>query len=398
MADEESFLNSFESLAVASEWKPVEEPRPINVPIFSSSTFKLSSVAHAEELASGKAGWLYSRWINPTTDAASQALNSLEGGHGTLLFSSGMAAISTALFAVLKSGDHVVAPKMVYSGTLSLLKNILTRFGVECTFVDGSDISKYREAVKSNTKVLYCETPCNPTMILTDLEEFGKLGQSLGIVTMVDSTFASPFNQKPIKHGIDVVIHSCTKYLGGHSDITAGSLTLSSQQLLYKCYELQKFFGGCLSPFDAFLLHRGLKTLHVRMERHNQNAMEVAKFLEAHPKIEQVYYPGLPSHPHYDIAKKQMTGFSGMLSFEVRGGKQEASRLVENVKLIQLAVSLGGVQSLIEVASGMSHCDKYISAAERLEGGLKESLIRFSVGLENVEDLKKDLEQAFEKV
>ncbi|KAJ7376647.1 hypothetical protein OS493_033529 [Desmophyllum pertusum] len=353
MADEKSFLSSFESLAVASEWNPAEPPHPINVPIFSSSTFQLSSVAHAEELAGGKGGWLYSRWINPTTDAAAQALNSLEGGHGTLLFSSGMAAISTALFAVLKSGDHVVAPKMVYSGTLSLLQNILTRFGVECTFVDGSDISKYREAVKPNTKVLYCETPCNPTMTLTDLVEFGKLGKSLGIITMVDSTFASPFNQKPIKQGIDVIIHSCTKYLGGHSDITAGSLTLSSQQLFYECYELQKFFGGCLSPFDAFLLHRGMKTLHVRMERHNQNALEIAKFLEVHPK-------DYLSHPHHDIAKKQMTGFSGM---------------PVNLKLISLQCPLGGVQSLIEVASAMTHPDKYISAAEKLEAGLKESLI-----------------------
>lgn len=214
---------------------------------------------------------------------------------------------------------------------------------------------------------------------------------------MVDSTFASPFNQTPIKQGIDVVIHSCTKYLGGHSDITAGSLTLSSQELLYQCYELQKFFGGCLSPFDAFLLHRGLKTLHVRMERHNQNAMEIAKFLEAHPKVERVYYPGLPSHPQHDIAKKQMTGFSGMVSFEVKGGRQEATKFVESLKMIQLAVSLGGVKSLIEVASGMTHPDKYMSSAERLEGGLGEALIRFSVGLENVEDLKKDLQQALEK-
>lgn len=397
MADEQSLLNSFESLAVESEWKLAEEPNPINVPIFSSSTFRLSSVAHGEAVASGEPGWIYSRWINPTVDAARQTLNSLEGGHGTLLFSSGMAAISTALFAVLKSGDHVVAPKMVYCGTFGTLKYVLKRFGVEYTFVDGSDISEYRKAVKPNTKVLYCETPCNPTNILTDLEEFAKLGKSLGIITMVDSTFASPFNQTPIKQGIDVVIHSCTKYLGGHSDITAGSLTLSSQELLYQCYELQKFFGGCLSPFDAFLLHRGLKTLHVRMERHNQNAMEIAKFLEAHPKVERVYYPGLPSHPQHDVAKKQMTGFSGMVSFEVKGGRQEATKFVESLKMIQLAVSLGGVKSLIEVASGMTHPDKYMSSAERLEGGLGEALIRFSVGLENVEDLKKDLQQALEK-
>lgn len=329
MAYENSLLESFDSLAVGSNWIKPEEPDPINVPIFASSTFKTSSVDHAEELALGKSGWVYSRWINPTVDAAAQTLNNLEGGQGTLLFSSGMAAITTALFSTLNSGDHVVGPKMVYSGTLALFRNHLPRFGVECTLVDGFDVSSYRKAVKPNTKVLYCETPCNPTMTLTDLEEFGKLGKELGIITMCDSTFASSFNQKPIQKGIDVVIHSCTKYLGGHSDITAGSLTLSSQELHHKCYELQKFFGGCMSPFDAFLLHRGLKTLHVRMERHNQNAMEVAKFLESHPKIERVYYPGLPSHPHHEIAKKQMTGFSGMLSFEVRGGRAEATRLVE---------------------------------------------------------------------
>ncbi|XP_027053503.1 uncharacterized protein LOC113680666 [Pocillopora damicornis] len=398
MANENSLLESFESLAVGSDWKKPEEPDPINVPIFASSTFKTSSVDHAEELALGKSGWVYSRWINPTVDAAAQTLNNLEGGQGTLLFSSGMAAITNVLFATLSSGDHVVGPRMVYSGTLALFRNHLPRFGVECTLVDGFDVSSYRKAVKPNTKVLYCETPCNPTMTLTDLEEFGKLGKELGIITMCDSTFASSFNQKPIQHGIDVVIHSCTKYLGGHSDITAGSLTLSSQELHHKCYELQKFFGGCMSPFDAFLLHRGLKTLHVRMERHNQNAMEVAKFLEGHPKIERVYYPGLPSHPHHEIAKKQMTGFSGMLSFEVKGGRAEATRLVENLKLVKLAVSLGGVQSLIEIATAMTHPKKYVSVEERKETGLKESLIRFSVGLENAEDLKKDLEHALEKV
>ncbi|XP_068721471.1 cystathionine gamma-lyase-like [Montipora capricornis] len=189
-----------------------------------------------------------------------------------------------------------------------------------------------------------------------------------------------------------------TKYIGGHSDITAGSLTLASKQLFHQCYELRKFLGGCLSPFDASLLHRGLKTLHVRMERHNYNAMEIAKFLEAHPKVEKVHYPGLQSHPHHEVAKKQMRGFSGMVSFEVKGGRQGASRLVEHVELIQLAVSLGGVQSLIEVPGAMTHPEKYIAASDRQEGGLRESLIRFSVGLENVEDLKKDLEQALEKV
>ncbi|PFX20326.1 Cystathionine gamma-synthase [Stylophora pistillata] len=325
MANENSFLESFESLAVGSDWIKPEEPDPINVPIFASSTFKTSSVDHAEELALGKSGWLYSRWINPTVDAAAQTLNNLEGGQGTLLFSSGMAAITTALFSTLKSGDHVVGPRMVYSGTLALFRNHLPRFGVECTLVDGFDVSSYRKAVKPNTKCRLLSL----ALLHKDLEEFGKLGKELGIITMCDSTFASSFNQKPIQKGIDVVIHSCTKYLGGHSDITAGSLTLSSQELNHKCYELQKFFGGCMSPFDAFLLHRGLKTLHVRMERHNQNAMEVAKFLESHPKIERVYYPGLPSHPHHEIAKKQMTGFSGMLSFEVKGGRAEATRLVE---------------------------------------------------------------------
>ncbi|XP_068721462.1 cystathionine gamma-synthase-like [Montipora capricornis] len=389
---------AFESLAVGSEYIPVEEPNPINVPIYSSSTFKISSVDHGEDLATGKSGWIYSRWENPTTEAASNTLNNLEGGYGTLLFSSGMAAITTALMALLKSGDHVVMPNMVYAGTLSLVRNILSRFGVEFTSVDGTDPEKYREAVKPSTKVLFCESPCNPTMTLMDFEEFGKLGKTLGIVTMTDGTFASPFNQTPIQHGIDVVIHSCTKYIGGHSDITAGSLTLASKQLFHQCYELRKFLGGCLSPFDASLLHRGLKTLHVRMERHNYNAMEIAKFLEAHPKVEKVHYPGLQSHPHHEVAKKQMRGFSGMVSFEVKGGRQGASRLVEHVELIQLAVSLGGVQSLIEVPGAMTHPEKYITASDRQEGGLRESLIRFSVGLENVEDLKKDLEQALEKV
>ncbi|XP_048576624.1 cystathionine gamma-synthase isoform X2 [Nematostella vectensis] len=345
-------------------------------------------------------GYLYSRWNNPTVDAAAQTLNALEGGVGTLLFSSGMAAISTALLSLLKAGDHVVAPKIVYSGTLALLQTVLPRYGIEVTLVTGDSMESYQEAVKPSTKVIYGETPCNPTMAVLDLEAFAQLGMSLGegVATMVDSTFGSPFNQAPLRHGIDVSIHSCTKYLGGHSDLVAGSLSVSSTHLLKKFHEYQKFFGGCLSPFDGYLLLRGIKTLHVRMERHNSNALEIAKFLENHEKVSVVNYPGLPSNPGHLIAKKQMRGFSGMVSFEVKGGLQEAVKFAESLKLVKLAVSLGGTDSLVEVVSCMTHPDKYVTPEMKAEAGVSDSLIRISVGLEHVEDLKQDIAQALDQM
>ncbi|KAK3726647.1 hypothetical protein QZH41_012282, partial [Actinostola sp. cb2023] len=289
-----------------------------------------------------------------------------------------MAAISLGLLAVLQSGDHVVAPKVAYSGTLHCLQSILPRYGIEVSWVDGSDVNAYKNAVKSNTKVLYGETPSNPLMTILDLEEFGRLGMSLGpqVITMVDSTFASPYIQNPIRHGVDVVIHSCSKYLGGHSDIIAGALTASTPQLVSLFYEHQIIFGGCLSPFDGFLLLRGIKTLHIRMERHSANAMEIALFLQNHPKVDCVHYPGLTSHPSHEVAKRQMRGFGGMLCFVIKGGLKETKKFIESLKVIKLAVSLGGTDSLVEVVSLMTHTDKYMTPEAKQACGITDSLVR----------------------
>jgi len=378
---------------------------PVATPIFTSSTFVLESAAHGAALCDPntligdvKEGspWLYARWGNPTNDVAAQAITDLEGGFGSFVTSSGMAAISTTIMSFVSAGDHVIAPQCVYGGTYELLSNLLSRFQVEVTFVDSTIVSNYEAAIKKNTKLLYGETPANPTMSLLDLEALGNIGKKHSIVTAVDSTFASPYNQKPLSLGIDIVIHSATKYLGGHSDIVAGTITPKNRELMEKIFPQYKLFGNGLSALDSFLLARGIKTLDVRMERHNKVALEVAQYLEKHEKVERVYYPGLESHSNHALAKKQMTGFGGMIAFEVKGGADAGKTVIENVKLITLAVSLGGVESLIEHAASMTHIN--VSREERIKAGITDGLIRLSIGLEHHLDLIEDLNQALSKI
>jgi methionine-gamma-lyase len=321
-------------------------------------------------------------------------LAQLEGGFGAHITSSGMAAVTTSLFTFLKSGDHVISKRDVYGGTYEVMKDLLPKFGIEVTFVN--DEVEVEKAIKENTKVIYVETPANPTLAITDLEMIAKIANSRNIITIVDSTFATPVNQNPLQFGFDIVIHSCTKYLGGHSDLTAGCIISKTQEIHEQIFQSIKLFGCNLSPFDSYLLHRGIKTLDVRMERHNNNAMKIAKFLESHNRVERVYYPGLPSHPSHEKAKKQMRGFGGMIAFEVKGGVEGGRTVLENVKLIHLAVSLGGVESLIEQASTMTHT--MVSREDRLKGGITDGLIRLSVGIEDVEDLIEDLDQALNKI
>lgn len=370
---------------------------PVSPPIFSSSTYILDSAEHGAALSElseikGKSPYLYSRWGNPTNDIAANMINNLENGFGTHLTSSGMSAISTTLMSFLKSGDHIIVPHNVYGGTHEILDKFMPSLGIEVSYVKTNDMNEYESKIKNNTRMIYSETPSNPTLSCTDLKELGKLGKLKNIPTCVDSTFASPYNTNPIDLGIDIVIHSCTKYLGGHSDIIAGSITSNCEEYHKKIYQTLKLFGGILSPFDSFLLARGIKTLDVRMERHNKNAMELAKYLSKHRNIEKVFYPGLEIHPDHKVAKKQMKGFGGMISFEVSGGEENGKKLIENLKLIHLAVSLGGVESLIEQASTMTHT--MVKREDRIEVGITDGLIRFSVGLEDVEDLKKDLDKA----
>ncbi|MFW9856452.1 MAG: trans-sulfuration enzyme family protein [Candidatus Thorarchaeota archaeon] len=377
---------------------PIRGPiNSVTPPIIASSTFLLDSVDHGAHLSRERiydgSGWFYSRWGNPTTDIAARIMNSLEYAYGTLITSSGMAAISTVFVSLLEAGDHIIVPYSLYGGTHEFLTTIGKRMGFETTFIQGRDTKEYKDAIQENTRVIYAETPANPTMKLTNLEQVARIARDTGSISVVDSTFASPVNQQPIKLGMDIVVHSATKYLGGHADILAGTISVNSKSLFERCYHSLKLLGGNLSPFDAFLLIRGIKTLEVRIRRHNENAMRIAQFLEHHPKIARVFYPGLRSHPDYELATQQMVGgYGGMLSFEVKGGIVKGRTVVESLRVCSLAVSLGGVETLVEHPATMTH--SMVPRTQRERAGITDGLIRLSVGIENVDDLISDLDQA----
>jgi cystathionine beta-lyase/cystathionine gamma-synthase len=373
---------------------PGADVDPVAVPIYHTSVYRNSSVQHYLDILQEK-GYIYQRLGNPTTETAETIINELEGGQGCIMFTSGLAAITSSLLCFLKSGDHLICQAPCYSGTTEFVKLTLQKFGVQVDWVKaGAPVSEYAKLVKPNTTMLYCETPCNPDMAVVDLIEFGKLGKSLpNVLTVVDGTFASPYVQQPIKLGVDISIHSCSKYLGGHTDIIGGCATFSQVKLWKEMKSFQATNGSSHAPFDSYLLVRGLKTLSLRMAQHCNNAMALAKFLESNPKVKKVYYPGLVSHPQHDVAKKQMSSFGGMISFEMET-LEAAKTLVENVKIINLAVSLGGPESLIEHPATMTHGPMLISEADRRSSGIGDGLIRLSVGLEDIEDLKFDLAQA----
>eukprot|EP01116_Phalansterium_solitarium_P003624 TRINITY_DN1443_c0_g1_i1.p1 TRINITY_DN1443_c0_g1~~TRINITY_DN1443_c0_g1_i1.p1 ORF type:complete len:403 (-),score=139.45 TRINITY_DN1443_c0_g1_i1:105-1313(-) len=395
--------NREEFATTCSKRYPVKGPvDPLATPIFASSTFVLSDAVHGAALCEraspgDKSPWLYTRWGNPTTDVAEQAIAAVEGGEGgAFVTASGMAAITAALMSFVKAGDHIVAPAAVYGGTHELLRTFLCDFGVEVSFVDATEPANYDAAVRPNTKMLYGETPANPNMAVLDLDAFAAIAKKHSLVSVVDSTFASPFNQQPLRHGVDIVVHSATKYLGGHSDLLAGCIVCAQPAHYKVIMQTVKLFGATLSAFDSFLLARGIKTLDVRMRRHNKNALKVAQALERNPKVARVFYPGLQSHPQHELAKRQMRGFGGMLAFEVVGGMEAARKLIESTKLVTLAVSLGGVESLVEHAASMTHT--MVPREQRLASGITDGLIRLSVGIEGVQDLIADLEQALDAV
>ncbi|EFA80969.1 hypothetical protein PPL_06204 [Heterostelium album PN500] len=398
----------FDSIAT----KRVEVKGPVNsvsLPIYTSSTFFVDSAKHGatlcqqEKTEKGTSPWLYTRWANPTNDAVERLITKLEVGKAnlpgaaTFVTSSGMSAISSSLLALLKSGDHAVFTTNIYGGTHEFATDILPKLGIQVTMVSPLDIANYEAAILPNTKLLYGETPANPTMLLTDLSALGALGRRHNITTVVDATFGSVYNTRPLEHQIDIVVHSATKYYGGHSDLIAGCITVANEQLHHQIGHYIRLLGCLASPHNAFLLQRGIKTLHLRMQRHNDNALKIAQFLENHPKVERVFYPGLESHPQHELAKRQMQpGYSGMIAFEVKGGAEAGRKVIESVELITLAVSLGGVESLIEQASTMTHTmvDKEI----REKSGITDGLLRFSVGCEDPQDLINDLTQALKKV
>jgi len=390
-------VKGFNTKAIHAGQKPCPVTGAHVTPIYQTSTFVFKDVDQgARRFAGEEAGYIYTRLGNPTVAELEEKIAALEGGEAALGAASGMAAISTALLSLLKQGDHVVAGDTLYGCTHGFIHEMLPQYGIEVTMVDTSDLSNIEKAMKPNTKVVYVETPANPTMKMVDLKGASDIAHRHGARLIVDNTFMSPYLQRPIEHGADVVVHSATKYIGGHGDVIAG-LIISSKELIDNMrIPYLKDFGGVLSPFDAWLLLRGLKTLGIRMERHCINAQKVAEYLEKHSMIEKVHYPGLLSHPQHELAKKQMDGFGGMMSFELKGGLQAGKVLMNNVKMISLAVSLGCVDSLIQHPASMTHSP--VPREERLKAGITDGQVRLSVGIEDVEDIVADLDQALKEV
>ncbi len=371
-------------------------PDPITgsviVPIYSTSTFAFKNADQgAARFAGTEEGYIYTRLGNPTTRALEKNVATLENGEDARACASGMAAITTAVMSVVGKGDHVVSTDCIYGGTAKLFLDILTKYGVDFTLVDSSNITQTESAIRENTRIMYLETPANPTLKLTDLREAAELAKQHDITTIVDNTFMSPYFQRPIEFGADVVVHSLTKYLGGHSDLVGG-IVVGSKRFIRSFDPVLKNTGGTIGPFEAWLTLRGIKTLPLRMQKHNENALQVAQFLEAHPKIVKVYYPGLTSHPQHELAKRQMSGYGGVICFEVKGGFEAGKKLMNSVKLCTLAVSLGAVETLIEHPASMTHA--IVPKQEREKAGITDNLVRLSVGIEDVDDIIDDLRQA----
>ncbi|HYM70646.1 MAG TPA: PLP-dependent aspartate aminotransferase family protein [bacterium] len=366
-------------------------------PIYQTATFQYDTVEEGARLgAETGPGYFYTRWANPTTHVFEQKVALLEGAEAALAVSSGMAAISTSVVSLLRAGDHAIVPTAVYQATFELFRGVLPRYGVEVTFLDDPDLDAYGHAIRPTTKLLYIETPNNPLLGVTDIAGVVALARRCGARTIADNTFATPYNQRPLALGVDLVCHSATKYLGGHHDVTAGAI-VGSRDLVRRCVRTMRIFGGVLDPFAAYLLIRGLMTMGLRMERHNANAYALARYLAAHPKVEKVYYPGLPEHPRHDVATRQMSeGYGGMLSIEVRGDVAAGARCVEALRVAKLAVSLGGVSTLVTHPASTTSVNMPREA--RLAAGIADGLIRISVGIEDIDDLIADFDQALEKV
>lgn len=371
----------------------------LGVPIYQSSTFIFDNAEQgAKRFALEEPGYIYSRLGNPTTNALEEKLALLEGAEAAVAFSSGMGAIASSIWPFIEEGDHIVAGETLYGCTFALLSHGVSKFGVEVTFVDVRDLDSVKAAMRDNTKLVYLETPANPTMGLTDIEEISKIAHEVeGCRVIVDNTFATPYLQNPLALGADIVVHSATKYLNGHGDIIAGIACGSAEDMAQvRLVGLKDMTGAVMSPNDAFLLMRGMKTLGVRMDRHCDNAMKVAEFLEGHPKVEVVHYPGLKSFPQYQLAQKQMRKPGGMLSFEVKGGIEAGRIIMNSVELCSLAVSLGDTETLIQHPASMTHST--YTKEELAEAGIAEGLVRLSVGLEDADDIIADLEQALDRI
>jgi cystathionine beta-lyase/cystathionine gamma-synthase len=366
---------------------------PVAPEIYQTSTFEV--IDNDEQIRVTSTDRYYTRWGNPTITLAEETITAIEGTDAARVFASGMGAITTTILALLKSGDHIVAQRDIYGGVTKFFSEWLPKLGIETTFVDTNDYEQHAQAIRPNTKMLYLESPTNPSLRVVDMKKAAALAKQHGLISMIDSTFGTPINQHPAKYGIDLVMHSGTKYLSGHADLTCGVVS-GQRELIDRIDESRKTLGNCMDPHAAWLLIRGLKTLAVRVARQNENALRVAEFLESHAKVRRVHYPWLKSHPQYAIAREQMSGGSGMVTFEVDGTGEDARRVSEAMRLFTLATSLGGVESLVSIPVLTSHA--MISAEQRAEMGVTEQMVRLSVGIEAVEDQIEDLERALEMV
>ncbi len=369
----------------------------VNVPIYQTSTFAFRNAAHGAALFAGEEdGFIYTRIGNPTIRALEDSVAELENGCGGIATSSGMGAVCTVYLALLESGTHMVSTASVYGPSRGLMEKDFSRFGVQSSYVDTCDVMQVEKALRSNTKVVYLETPANPTMQVTDIEKVSALAHAHGCLVVVDNTFASPYLQRPLDLGADVVLHSVTKFINGHADVVGGIIVAKDEDI-YKRLRKTMINSGCnMDPHQAFLVLRGLKTLGVRIERAQQSAIQIARWLETQPEVKAVRYIGLESHPQHELCKRQMSGFGSMISFELEGGMEAGQRLMDHVRVATLAVSLGGVETLIEHPASMTHAS--ISPEDRRLAGYSDGLVRYSVGLEDVNDLIADLRQALDAV
>ncbi len=366
---------------------------PVATPIYQTSTFEVTD--NEEQIRVTSTDRYYTRWGNPTITVAEQTLAALEGTEAARVFASGMGAITTTILALLKAGDHIVAQRDIYGGVTKFLSQWLPKLGIETTFVDTNDYDQHARAIRPNTRLLYLESPTNPALRVVDMKKTAALARQHGLISMVDSTFGTPINQHPAEFGIDLVMHSGTKYLSGHADLTCG-VVCGSHELMDRLWETRTTLGNVMDPHAAWLLIRGLKTLAVRVARQNENALRVAEFLGQNKKVRRVHYPFLTSHPQHAIARQQMSGGGGMVTFEVEGTGEDARRVSEAMRLFTLATSLGGVESLVSIPVLTSHA--MISAEHRAKMGVTEQMVRLSVGIENADDLIADLERALEAV
>lgn len=386
----------FSTRAVRAGERTDPETGAVATPIYETSVFAFASTQQLIDAVSEKSSRdVYTRWSNPTLTAAERKITELEEAEDCAVFSSGMAAISTAIISLVSPGDHIVSIRDLYGGTLDLFSNLMNRFGVRTTFVEATNIGEIESAVRDNTKLLFLETPTNPTLKLVDLSKVVEIARKSSAKVLVDNTFASPYNQQPLRVGCDAAIHSATKYLAGHNDVTAGAVA-GPKGIIGPMKKLRRILGGVLDPHGAWLLLRGMKTLALRMEKHNSNGQQVAEYLESHPKVARVYYPGLSTHPQHALAERQMKGFGGVLSFELKGDLNRTIRFVDSLKLALLAPSLGGAETLVSQPSTASHF--FMNPEERRKAGISDSLIRLAVGIEDADDIISDLGQAFDRI